>query len=102
MFRGGIFGALLSFGAGALARELHGLAGRRHALLHERARPGALPDAARPGDAEAAASLRLALDRYLAFEQFHDLARDGESQSGPAVGAREAVIHLPELVEDVG
>src|ERR671916_412919 len=67
----------------------------------ERAGARARVRLARPGDAEAAALVLPALDRNLAVEQFDDAARDGEPEAHPVVGARQAVVHLPEVVEDV-
>src|SRR5437868_2239910 len=73
----------------------------RLVLRDERACAGARSRLARPGDAEAAAIVLLALDRYLAFEQRDDLARDGETQSDAVIGARQSVVNLPEAVKDV-
>src|SRR5919198_2573000 len=77
---------------------------RRPRLPHgdERAGAGARSRLARPGDAEAAALVRPALDRDLAFEQLDDLARQRQAQAHSAVGARQAVVHLPEPLEDEG
>src|ERR1043165_1682654 len=68
----------------------------------ERAGAGARSRLARPGDAEAAALVRSALDGDLAFEQLDDLARERQAKPDPAVRAREPVVNLPEALEDEG
>src|SRR5918998_1227939 len=68
----------------------------------ERAGAGARVRLARPGDAEAAALVLPALDVDLAAEQFDDAARNRQAQADAVVRTRQAVVHLPEAVEDVG
>ena len=84
------------------ALEFDGLIGWGHALSDKRACSGALPYAARPDDAKAAARIRLAFDADLAFEQFDYLARYRKAKPRSTVSARQAVVNLPEFVEDVG
>src|SRR6266550_3135275 len=60
-----------------------------------------LTNNARPHDANATSLFWFALHRYFTFQQFHQLTCNRQAQTGAAKGARQPIVNLPKLIEDI-